>query len=1061
MATWRMLEQFTPQSVPKLESRSASRDGQVVDWHPGDALPWNYLPEPQPAARKNKPDVNREWRHELFLGVFEINEIYDSLSRLFVDDKDAYDARQPGKGATAYVVVDCDGNLSLGSQVLSAALWGVGRVRDPGPSDPQRLQGFDEAETAFEDAIDRLQAARRDGAETEVPPPLDASAVQTLVTLSHAATGIKRIPELATQSVRIRSRVVDSDVESEQSSDFLNSYILDDLDVVQRALGTGDVGSALREFVEADAHPEGRVDLQKEPYQADPNLAPSMIPGGRWPTDAEKQLARSQQFAVNRAVSELHETRGLMSVNGPPGTGKTTMLRDVLAGLVVERARRIAQLEDPRDVFTGEVLQWKGGDDFPRKVHTLRKEFTGFEMVVASANNSAVENISRELPASSAIDDPWSKDADYFSELATAIVRGYDGRSSEPEGSDAAAPGQAWGLVAARLGRKQYRTEFTGKFWFGDSKTGTDGMQDRLKAWKQGTAPANPWKDARSAFNAADRRVRMLLKERSAIEARMRALREAQRHFSSIKRQEAEYRVSVETARTNHRKASAQARDAELAHAGLKDKCDRHGGQKPGFFANMMSWWKEGAAWRVEHETILNALDSARSADVEASKISQQTQEYLAQEEGTLRDLQQHRRLLGERLTRLEDSCISDLNALKEAHPQYHEGPNELRAPWLDEELDRARSDLFLAALSLHRDLLANVPDKFTDCLRTAREVINGSVPEDLEPEKARAAWQSFFMVVPLVSTTFASVPRMLGKLTRESLGWLFIDEAGQAAPQLAAGALWRFERALVVGDPLQLEPIASIPAKLALDIAHTYAVDEQWLAPKGSVQTLADKSSKYGTTIESGEESTWMASPLRVHRRCDDPMFTLSNEIAYNGLMISAVHRGHPREKPDIFLPDRPDGEPIVESYWVDRPATEGQNHVQPKELEAFISALEHLNSQGVSDENIIAISPFRAVADKLRDLTKNRPDLLAGTIHVAQGREADVVILVLGGAADRAGAKQWATQSPNLFNVAVSRARRRLYVIGDYARWAEFPYADQVAVKLPRRQRNGDRQS
>ena len=47
------------------------------------------------------------------------------------------------------------------------------------------------------------------------------------------------------------------------------------------------------------------------------------------------------------------------------------------------------------------------------------------------------------------------------------------------------------------------------------------------------------------------------------------------------------------------------------------------------------------------------------------------------------------------------------------------------------------------------------------------------------------------------------------------SLGWLLIDEAEQALPQAAVGAILLTRRAIVVGDPAQIEPVAVLPDTL------------------------------------------------------------------------------------------------------------------------------------------------------------------------------------------------------------------------------------------------------
>lgn len=74
-------------------------------------------------------------------------------------------------------------------------------------------------------------------------------------------------------------------------------------------------------------------------------------------------------------------------------------------------------------------------------------------------------------------------------------------------------------------------------------------------------------------------------------------------------------------------------------------------------------------------------------------------------------------------------------------------------------------------------------------------------------------------------------------------------------------------------------------------------------------------------------------------------------------------------------------------------------------------------------------------------------------GTIHTFQGREADTVIFVLGapGAAE-VGARMWAGNTPNILNVAVSRAKRNLYVIGSHDAWSRIGHFAALADALPR---------
>lgn len=1042
---------FNPQPMPKTTPLATRPENlQVIEWTSRAPLPWKSLPAP------NKKDL--VWRHEVYLGMYRLEETYEWLHRAFYDDNDAYDPRPPGHSACVGMVVDQDGRLVPGSAVLSSALWAVGRIANQVRSGEEIIITLDWMEkfAASQERLckefDTVEGRRRQVAGTREPLAQDPGSLEDLLSTAQRVCEISKLPDLATNRILIKSVQVSD--RNEPELEFLNSLFLEDLGRVWRTIIDGAVpGSALEAYLTRppDIKKTDRVDVMASPEVVTKGAGIDRLPLGRWPTNPAHCLALSQQFAVNQALDDLATTRGLMGVNGPPGTGKTTMLRDLLAGNVVERAGRLAGLTHPGQAFTGTEHCWQNPNGWNCSVPQLRPELTGFEMVVASANNAAVENVTNEIPARNAISDPWITRADYFAEIATCVLRG--AAPAEPGSEDtpgSSAPTDAWGLVAARLGNKRNRNGFRSEFWFDKMIAGTKErdpetpkrMQTRLKEWAAGTVPVRNWKQAREDYRRAERRVRDLMEERRLAAERLSAL-------PGKDSQQRELRAKVKVLEENRDAVGAELQEL-LQHVNrveeeVRDAAarrEREMESKPGILETVFTLGRAVREWRTRFQTVADQLDEVEKRHRDFRTREQRLREHLA---GIGREhvvCANQLNQVTDHLVELRAECVRDSSRFGAGYPGrgWVGDHREMRAPWLDPELDEARSDLFLAALQLHEDFLANTAQQMRDWLGAAVDVVGGQHPRKLESEKLLAVWQLFFLVVPVVSTTFASFGRMFGNLEAESLGWVLIDEAGQACPQQAAGAIWRARRAVVVGDPLQLPPVVTIPKKVQLDIAASCDVSADWLAPQVSVQSLADRVGKFGTTLGQGDRDMWVSAPLKVHRRCDDPMFSLCNQIAYNGIMVNGVHRGA-RESTWSGIPH---------SRWLDEPANINETHLQPNQIRRLQQVLEDLERRGIPYSDMIAISPFREVANALDALKRQYGRLRAGTIHTAQGREADIVFLVLGGAPDRPGAKAWAAQTVNLVNVAASRAKRRLYVIGDRAEWAKYNYFQQLSAVL-----------
>jgi hypothetical protein len=386
---------------------------------------------------------------------------------------------------------------------------------------------------------------------------------------------------------------------------------------------------------------------------------------------------------------------------------------------------------------------------------------------------------------------------------------------------------------------------------------------------------------------------------------------------------------------------------------------------------------------------------------------------------------------------------------------------------WRDDTLNLLRSRLFAAALGLHEAWLADVMQQnggFGGNGVAIGKLLSGTRPSD--SRDAMAIWQSLFMIVPVVSSTFASIAAQFRDLGPGSIGWLFIDEAGQAVPQAAVGALWRSKRAVVVGDPLQIEPVFTVPIKLIEELAKNAGLTSKArVAPhQVSVQNLADAANSLGALVPVGGEMQWIGSPLRVHRRCVDPMFTIANAIAYRNKMIF-----FDPSNPESRLP--PAGAlDLGPSAWIHLGGMAINKQVVPAQVEFVHHAIQILYRRTGKLPALYIISPFRrikqALTDRIGDLKhwpsdhhpgasdlKDWCKTRIGTVHTFQGKEESVVLMVLGCDRKSAGAAQWAASKPNLLNVALTRAKHRFFMVGDEGLWSTLPnFSDAGSGLLPR---------
>lgn len=274
----------------------------------------------------------------------------------------------------------------------------------------------------------------------------------------------------------------------------------------------------------------------------------------------------------------------------------------------------------------------------------------------------------------------------------------------------------------------------------------------------------------------------------------------------------------------------------------------------------------------------------------------------------------------------------------------------------------------------------------------------------------------------------------------------LIVDEAGQVTPDVAAPSFSLAKRALIIGDTLQIEPIWSIHpsvdignlkeagltgVKIALDYKQLGDIGKT--ASSGSVMRVAQNVGKYHQ-VESLPRGLF----LTEHRRCYDEIIQFCNALCYQGKLLPK--RG-PREASALY--------PGLGYLHIDGLCQAGRtgsrvNVLEAETIAAWVAAEKPklLEKYGKKLNEVIGIvTPFSDQADMicraLRTLgikagaQDGAEAVTVGTVHSFQGAERAIIIFSPTYSKHSDG--KFIDNKESMLNVAVSRAKDSFLVFGD----------------------------
>lgn len=276
---------------------------------------------------------------------------------------------------------------------------------------------------------------------------------------------------------------------------------------------------------------------------------------------------------------------------------------------------------------------------------------------------------------------------------------------------------------------------------------------------------------------------------------------------------------------------------------------------------------------------------------------------------------------------------------------------------------------------------------------------------------------KEIFKFSPVIITTALSSTKLC-KPELDIIDYVIVDEASQTLFCYTFPLYFRAKHFIAIGDDNQLDPVLS----------ENYQIETSEDIPDHLIYTKSTFDGVKGVLKNAGQKPV----RLREHFRCVPSIIEFCDKLVGYGLSIQTKEKKYQFSVP-LAQPVSRLFEKNLVFVHIDGKSSGKNSKCNHKEIHFIKNLLTCLKSCIENPHDIGVISPYRLHIDELKKELAEIQGLTLGTVHTFQGEERDIIILSCVCGTKEEFSKSQLLKDKRLINVAVSRARTHLIVVGN----------------------------